>query len=362
VQSGFDPAAGGLFAALVFHAPGQPDRLFLAAHHLVIDAVSWQILLPDLAAAYLAALRGTPIRFSPRTTSWQVWLNQLAEYSRSETADRQCEYWDRLARSLTGLTLGCLNPGRGTDTAPGAVRQRDLRTRLDADHTAGLLAASRAYTATPRDLVFAAFAGAVLRVFKTRDFGVEVETHGRHDVGLPADLDRTVGWFTSLHPLQLHAPDDLDELIVETKESLRRVPDNGLAYPLLAAQGRVPFLAPDLALNYLGETALPESAGSGFRISEKATGPAFSPRNKPQNALVANVSIHDGTLFCDLTTATEQLSPETAEEFGRCFIDCLAQVIDHALARTGVTRTVSDFSGNELAASELDEILDAFDS
>ncbi|MBO1420473.1 condensation domain-containing protein, partial [Streptomyces sp. FH025] len=48
-----DPSAGRLLRAHLFSGPpGTDDRLALIAHHLVVDGLSWRILLDDLAHAY----------------------------------------------------------------------------------------------------------------------------------------------------------------------------------------------------------------------------------------------------------------------------------------------------------------------
>ncbi|MBC3840984.1 hypothetical protein GXW82_13995 [Streptacidiphilus sp. 4-A2] len=96
----------------------------------------------------------------------------------------------------------------------------------------------------------------------------DLERHGRTDLG-GADLSRTVGWFTAIHPvrLDLGALDPAavlrggaaaDRALKAVKEQLRARPGDELGYgllrylnpdaePLLAAAG-----TPQLAFNYLG--------------------------------------------------------------------------------------------------------------
>jgi hypothetical protein len=50
-----DPVAGVMVQAVWCDTgPSRPGRLVIAVHHLVVDAVSWQIILPGLAAACAA--------------------------------------------------------------------------------------------------------------------------------------------------------------------------------------------------------------------------------------------------------------------------------------------------------------------
>src|SRR5262249_49617979 len=80
VHAGFGPARGPLFKAVLFRlGEGQRPLLFLVAHHLVVDAVSWRILLDDLDVAYARAVRGEPVDLGAKTTSFQDWSTRLRE-------------------------------------------------------------------------------------------------------------------------------------------------------------------------------------------------------------------------------------------------------------------------------------------
>ncbi|WP_268762186.1 condensation domain-containing protein, partial [Frankia casuarinae] len=54
-----DPRAG-VMVQVVWLDRGRelPGRVLLVAHHLVVDGVSWRVLVPDLAAAYRAVAAG----------------------------------------------------------------------------------------------------------------------------------------------------------------------------------------------------------------------------------------------------------------------------------------------------------------
>ena len=59
--------AGPLFAPTLFRL-GEAARLLLIAHHLIVDGVSWRILLEDLVRAYEQAVARQPIALPPRTS------------------------------------------------------------------------------------------------------------------------------------------------------------------------------------------------------------------------------------------------------------------------------------------------------
>ena len=71
-QAALRPADGVVVRAVLF--TGDTPVLFLTAHHLVVDAVSWRVLLADLERAY-----GDPAAPGSRTVSFGQWARLLDE-------------------------------------------------------------------------------------------------------------------------------------------------------------------------------------------------------------------------------------------------------------------------------------------
>ncbi len=88
-----------------------------------------------------------------------------------------------------------------------------------------------------------AFAQALARWRGTRTVTFDVETHGRHGRD---DLFRTVGWFTSIHPLVLGADRALppDRYLAAVGGDLTAVPDGGVGFGACREFSRTPPCAP----------------------------------------------------------------------------------------------------------------------
>jgi non-ribosomal peptide synthase protein (TIGR01720 family) len=207
-----------------------------------------------------------------------------------------------------------------------------------------------AYATDPGDLILAATALALAHGHTA--VTIEAETHGRHD--LPGDLDpsRTVGWFTSTHPVVV-ATTDPAAAVISAKEGRRRPPGGPLAYGLAARdpESGVPLVTPSVAVNYLGvlDTI---AAETGFHPSARPTGPAVSPANRLPQAIVINASVARGELHLDVQTdPTINVTTLIAQ-----IEDALAQVAAHCLAQTAPTPTASDYQSPTLAQSELSDI------
>ena len=240
-----DPEAGRLLYAVWFRrAPGEDGRLLLVLHHLVVDGVSWRVLLPDLAQAVAGAELAQP------ATSFARWADQLA---RPERFADERDHWAETVGAAPGE---CPDRVEGSAESPRERSEAELRTVLPAELTGALLTqVAAAFHAGPDDLLLAALATALAGVPNLADPGgaplVDLESHGRHEELLPgAELSRTVGWFTTQYPVRLTAPGGTaGETVKRVKDRLRAVPRHGTGYGLLYDQ------APSgarVAFNYLG--------------------------------------------------------------------------------------------------------------
>ncbi|MGW0238565.1 condensation domain-containing protein, partial [Streptomyces sp. NPDC002996] len=296
------PEDGTMVQAVWFDAgPGSPGRLLLVAHHLVVDGVSWRILVPDLAEAWEAAADGGIPELEPVATSFRTWAHRLtAEAGRPERIEELALWTGVLGRPEPPLGTRALDPAR--DTQAGA---RTLTLALGPEHTAPLLTTvAAAFHANANDVLLTGFALAAAEWQRGRGRNsdsvlIDLEGHGREDIVEGADLSRTVGWFTSLYPVRLEAGRQdwrnisgarLGDVLKQVKESLRAVPDNGIGYGLLrylnprtesvlAAHGR-----PEIGFNYLGRmggsAATGQAAGQATgQAAGQATGQTAGPQD-----------------------------------------------------------------------------------
>ncbi|WP_435884538.1 amino acid adenylation domain-containing protein, partial [Streptomyces toxytricini] len=266
-----DPEAGTMTQLVWFDAGTEaPGRLLWIVHHLAVDAVSWQILVPDLRAAFEAAAVGEPPRLAPVGTSFRRWSQEMYDEARRAPRTAELDLWS--ARLAPGeLPLGAALQ-RGRDTYDTAAT---LTLELSEEETAQLLSAvPAAFRAGIDEALLATLALAVAEWRQRRGLGrdtavlVDVEGHGREDVVPGTDLSRTVGWFTSMYPVRLDpAVDTADawaggpavgRALKQVKEQLRAAPDHGVGFGLLRyLNPRTATLLADLprpaiGFNYLG--------------------------------------------------------------------------------------------------------------
>ncbi|WP_051854505.1 non-ribosomal peptide synthetase [Streptomyces sp. NRRL B-1347] len=285
-----DPAAG-VMARFAWFDPGPaagPGRLLVVLHHLVVDGVSWRVLLPDLAAAWADVRAGRTPALPEVGTSFRRWAHALAAEAASDRRAAELPRWLAVVEGPDPV-LGT----RGFDPAVDVTATVDtVRLRLPAPVTEALLTTlPAAFRCGVNDGLLAALALAVARLRRAR--GVDepsllltLEGHGREEAVVPgADLSRTVGWFTSMFPVRLDVSGcDIDEAfaggaaaggaVKAVKEQLAAVPDGGIGYGLLrelnprTAAVLGPHPTGQIGFNYLGRFSpadMPERLrGLGF--------------------------------------------------------------------------------------------------
>ncbi|MBV9790507.1 MAG: amino acid adenylation domain-containing protein, partial [Chloroflexi bacterium] len=307
-----------------------PSALLIVLHHLVVDGVSWQILLADFERAYreLAASR-QPV-LPPKTTSFKAWAERLSTLDTLPT--QELDYWRSLADDVPALPVD-----RSGAPNTEALAQT-ISVGLDADATRLLLQeATQAYKTGINDLLLAALALALHTWTGSRALLVDLEGHGR-DTGFDdVDLSRTVGWLTTLFPVRLlvEAPDDAAAQVLAIKDQLRGVPQSGRNYGVIRYGSRDPELAAQLRaarqaeilFNYLGQSRQLLQPGSLFAHAQPAPGPMRSPDSQRRYLLEINGMVVDGCLRFDWIYGSAVHHATTIAAVANSFIAALRSIL-----------------------------------
>ncbi|MCP3804330.1 amino acid adenylation domain-containing protein [Allokutzneria sp. A3M-2-11 16] len=342
-QRGFDLADGPLFRALLIVREGDWNPLlFLVAHHLVVDGVSLRILLSDVDTAYQQAVAGEEIDLGPKTTSFLSWARQLADYTGFE-AER--EYW-------SGIGAGAALPVDITagDNTIGSARS--ISVRLTAEKTNALLnKVPEVYRTQINDVLLSALGKAVTEWAGGDTALVELESHGREDLFADVDLSRTVGWFTSMHPIALTLPrEGWGPVLKSIKEQLRAVPNRGIGYGSL---GRT--VQPEIAFNYLGRF---ESGAESALHLGTVNYPGFerADRQERQHLLEINGIIVGGELEFRWSYSANRHHEDTVCRLATRMISALEEIVEHCADPAAGGYTPSDFPLAALDQSTVDRL------
>ena len=359
-----DLAQGPLLRGAWFNlGAGRRPRLLLTIHHLIVDAISWGILMPDLVAAYSQLSAGKPLSLPAPTTNYSQWAEVLLQMARGAKLQQEKTFWLGAVQP-TGLLPKDNASGNGNTEGDSDL----VAMTLDEMRTGQLLReVHRAYNTRIDDVLLTALTRAVGEWSDNRSLLLTVERHGREDIDAQVDLSRTVGWFTCLFPLTLSLTENDDEgsALRSVKEQLRAVPQNGIGYGLLRYLGdedtrrQLEALPqPEILFNYLGVAQSSEDDTNPVRFIAANTGQLYGPQNSRAHVIDVNARVENGRLTARWQYAPALFHKETITNVAEAFFNELARLIDHCLEVDQGQHTPSDFPLANLAQDDLDSLSD----
>jgi len=313
---------------------GRPPLLVLVAHHLVIDAVSWRVVLDDLQTALSALLREEPVALAAKTTPYSRWAAALAEYARSADLGAEVAYWISGIDPVPPLPLD-------PSIAPGGAQIRRHRVQLDSAQTSALLHRTpRALGVGVRDILMTGYLEAVAEWTGATCMRVDLDGHGRTEFSAGLDLSRSVGWFTAVYPvrLELGASPALRDRMHAVRHQLDAVPRGGIGYGVLrylrgdvvsrtlAAAGQA-----QLSFNYFGQVSTAARPAADERPLVR-----LAPRTGEVNPLPAahheyplslSAAVADGVLTATWSYRCDLIATDTVAMLASRWLDCLRRAI-----------------------------------
>jgi len=344
-----------LLRAAWFDLGGEERRLLLVVHHLIVDGVSWRILLGDLQTLCQQARAKERLRLPYQSTSFGRWAKALAEHSQSEAVKSEMEYWQQVARHAASPL-----PRDFEATANTMASIAFVQLQLSAEETQALLQqVPRAYYSQIQDVLVTALARGFERWIGSQGLLLELEGHGREELSTVVDVSRTAGWFTTLFPVYVQLPGTgPGEDLKAVKEQLRGVPQHGIGFGMLSylnREGRSSLKArPEVVFNYLGQFDRVLREG-GWQAAPESSGARQNAAQERAYLLEINAHIAAGRLHLSFAYGRNIHREETIQTLAA---DCLGELqvlIAHCCVAES-SFTPSDFPLARLTQRELDRI------
>ncbi|MBI6549655.1 non-ribosomal peptide synthetase [Xenorhabdus lircayensis] len=323
-QSDFDIATGPLWRFA--YIDGYPDgsaRIYCALHHLIVDAVSWRILLDDLKQLYHGETLG------PKTASYRQWQAALTE--QIPHFESQREFWQQQCVSQSDYRP--LLDTRDTrqylwQTLPSTASIRLLNVASGA-------AKHDPQKHNPNEVLLTALLHTLDHVSGISNHTLLLEGHGRQLPSVQLDVGRTVGWFTALYPLHFSTDGERTISLQQVHSTLANVPDSGISYGPLRNTLSLPY--PAIVFNYLGQLQTHES---DWQMTAETAGQTIHPRNVDSGLLTLNVWF----IGQDLHYRWDGLLSQTQlVQLDHHFQTALIQLIDNVVPSTDTTLQEMDY-------------------
>lgn len=274
-----DIIRGPVFGVDFFEIDRQEQLLFLVAHHTVIDLVSWRIIFKDLEVMLTS---GT---LSAKPLSFHSWARLQEVYASTNLHPQTA-----LPYKITSARLDywgmedCLNVYGDQEGIVFDIRQNSLQDLFNSYR--------RSVRADPVDVLVASLLHSFNSVFADRDApAVFSEGHGRESWDPHLDASETVGWFTTMHPIQIVQRVDFDQMVRLIKNQRESLPHKGWSYftcRYLNENGRKEFAHHwpiEVNLNYVGHYQQLERCDALLQVTEFDPSKIIGPDIRLQNRL-----------------------------------------------------------------------------
>jgi non-ribosomal peptide synthase protein (TIGR01720 family) len=329
----------GPLSKLVWFESNEKQGLFWVIHHLLVDGVSWRILLDDLNSSTLAKKSYSYQAFAEYAVNRKDLDETIAYYQNKQVVpivkDYELKGNEVIVQNHTSVSLS----------------KQDSQDFIQKAHSS--------YNTQANDLLLTALVMSIGKHTGKYSLWVDLEGHGREG---SLDVSRTLGWFTTVYPVHLHItnPSNLTSCIKEIKEQLRKIPEKGFGYGIAICQNKLLRIESNVVFNYLGQWDSGEKPSSDFSYGYMPKGMSTSKKNKPSHAISINGGIQRGYLKFSFSY-TQEFHQESIESIANEFKHFLIALIKHCLNPDNYGYTPSDFTFSALSDDDIECIIEDMD-
>jgi len=362
VQADLHLSRGPVMRFVLFdHGPGRAGWLLIAGHHLVVDGVSWRILIEDLESACSQLLNNDPVRLPLKTHSWPLWTARLMEFAKSQSVMDGSAYWLQLADySVPLLSRDSTGPNTvgSSDTVVLSLEQEPTRILLHK--------LPEVYGTQINDVLLTAVARAFARVTNRPRLLLDMEGHGRENISPDLDVSRTVGWFTTHYPvlLEVNVNETSSHSLIQVKQQLQAVPAKGIGFGAMrylrthddftGKLSQIP--AREVKFNYLGQIDTTPSPSGLFSILRESVGAERDEFSQRTHLIDINAIVVSGQFHVRWTYSRNVHRRLTVQRLAEVFMEELHALIVGSGGGSVRTYSASDFPLARLNRDQFREI------
>ena len=317
------------------------DYLLIIAHHLVMDGVSWRILLQDLYKVFRHYTEKTsPYPWSTKTSS----LTECSEaVSRINNVDNTYESKSNLDVELDTKDMSVRNSGK----ASISISEEITKYCIDNLYSVHSLKISH--------VIVLALYKAYKKVFNKKKMILEIEGHGRDFANL--DVSQTIGWFTTIYPVEIYPEcETTDKQICYMKKVLNKADSQNINLGIQYLSGiNNKLKKSEIRFNYLGEFNK-EADNSLFGYEEEYSGLYSDFDNSLTAVLEVDCLIVNSKLILNLRYPDKEKNFNKANQLLKCFNDVLNDIYAHLISTNNQYLIGSDFDTLDLSDEELEAI------
>ncbi|MGM0508288.1 MAG: condensation domain-containing protein [Fusobacteriota bacterium] len=327
------------------------STIYIAIHHLVVDGISWRILIEDLIDGYNQMRKSNNMVELPlKTDSYKKWSKYLETYA---LKNNNIDYWENIVEK--GINIS--NIPKEKEVGKNIRKDEEvLISNINKKNTDLLLKdIHKTYNTEINDILLSALSLAVRQQFSLEEILINLEGHGRENIIENMDISRTVGWFTSIFPVILTSSDKgVGEVIKRTQKILNQIPNKGIDYGILKYLGKYNFnLNPEISFNYLGK--FENKLNRNFVLND--IGLKTSLNSNRIYSLDINCIIKKDKLEIRIGYNKKEFEKNSIEKFMDFYKGSLIKIIEHCLEISDEEINENKMI-NEIGEEEYNNVLD----
>lgn len=319
------------------------SKLFFAFHHLIIDTVSWRIIIDDLYNFYTDRNLET---YRSKSSSYREWIYSTEKHLLKNAEEH---FWSDFIKDDTKDNFEI-------DLTNYSSKKIEWDENVTKKLTSEI---SSAFHTEINDILLTTLGMVVYKLNKKNVNYITLEGHGRNTSDENIDTSSTVGWFTTMYPIRLEVSDSIADSIISVKESLRKIKNRELSYNIFKYSKKAnneiikAHHLPRISFNYIGQF---HSKDKEWELINEDSGMLMEPLGPELNVLNINGGIINNKLYFQIDS---YLKTDIALEF----YNQLNLIVDYCEKQIYENKsyfTLSDFPLSNIDKFELDRLQEKY--
>lgn len=337
-QSNLNIMKGPLADAVIIDA--QEQLLFLSIHHLIIDAVSWRVILDELETLLLQSQAGKKLALHVEAVSYSQWASLNHSNAKTGKYDNEILFWNNQLAHALGITL--------LDCEHREINNIERHSTLISERLSAVLSKKLSIEIPKQqgvrlqESLLCGLALALNELTGNNNVLVNLESHGRDVDNI--DVANTLGWFTAIYPVCVSV--DPKKMLIDNLMSLHdfmsSVPNDGRNYLSLKFLNKIKLPAsaiqPEVCLNYLGSWV--QKSDSLLTILDRKKSYNISLNNVRPHLVDINVAMVDGEIIVDLQYSSNCLNSKFMSRLMNQFLGYLKAIANTCHSTNTMSTTI----------------------
>ncbi|MBO0454911.1 non-ribosomal peptide synthetase [Candidatus Enterococcus murrayae] len=326
VQKSMDIESGPLLKGILFKSKGK-NLFVVICHHLIIDGISWGIIVEDIETMYGQLSNGWQLSLPDKTSSVVEWSKSLLSYGESLNGTEEISFWRRENEKI-------IRPNQFKTNLYKKNKIQHIPMILNKNETHFLMReVTKFFGAELNHILLTALLTAIQQIGNLGSISLNLEGHGRDQISKNVSIDRTVGWFTTIYPLSIDELTGKIERDIHTvKKKYQLLSKKGIHYGLISKNDKSSsWKEPFITYNFNGETSTTSMKDSGqvFRENDISAGDNVDEGNMFSTGITVNGLIENGQLVVVVSTIQAEYFLKSAEELQSEFFKQIRKIISY---------------------------------